>query len=115
MKTKQIKQRKDLFGFIQSQIVEHNLAKKSDRIWAEIAQTAATFKNIPFERVAYRVLHEHCRRCHHIIPDALAYRQRLHECYTRHPENRVYSNKELLKHTSWWRKAYETKNTSRSR
>lgn len=106
MKRKLEKQRKDLAGFIYSQIARHNLSEKSDHIWAEIAQCSATF-GTSLERSAYRVLHEYCRRCHHIIPDALEHRQHVLEAYKRHPDNRVYSNKEVLKRTAWWRRAYD--------
>lgn len=96
--------RRNLATFINFQIVKHGL--KSERIWAEIGQCAATF-NVPIDKAAYRVLHEHARRSHHIIPDALKHRQEVLEYYTRHPGNRVYSNKELLQRTAWWRRAYK--------
>lgn len=106
MKKKTEKHRKDLATFIHFQIASHGLANKSDAIWAEIARNSITF-GVSLEKSAYRVLHDYCRRYHYIIPDALKHRQDVLEAYKRHPGNRVYSNKELLKRTSWWRRAYE--------
>lgn len=98
--------RHDLASFIDAQIVRHGLLKKADKIWVEIARAAATF-NVPLDLAAYRTLHEHTRRCHHIIENPLEYRQRLVEWYTKHPNLRVLSNKEILIKTSWWKKFYE--------
>lgn len=106
MKKKIEKHRKDLATFIHFQITKHGLSNKSDTIWAEIARNAITF-GVSLEKSAYRVLHDYCRRYHYIISDALKYRQDVLESYKRHPENRVYSNKDLLKRTSWWRRAYK--------
>lgn len=95
--------RSDLEGFINEQISKHHL--KSDRVWAEIAQFAASC-GARIDLAAYRVLHDHARRCHYIIENPLERRQRLLDWYTKHPELRVLTNKEVLKETAWWEKFY---------